>query len=68
MLPTTAISTRIVRIGTLIHIDDACEAHIFCMEKPSMVGRFLYANGYPRRHDYAQHFTCKHSQMEVIKG
>ncbi|RVX04041.1 Anthocyanidin reductase ((2S)-flavan-3-ol-forming) [Vitis vinifera] len=30
-------------LGTipLIHIDDVCEAHIFCMEKPVMKGRFL---------------------------
>ncbi|KAH7658189.1 Anthocyanidin reductase protein, partial [Dioscorea alata] len=28
----------------LVHVDDVCEAHIFCMEKPSMAGRFLCAN------------------------
>ncbi|KAG8382141.1 hypothetical protein BUALT_Bualt05G0045800 [Buddleja alternifolia] len=25
----------------LVHVDDVCEAHIFCMEKPSLKGRFL---------------------------
>ena len=30
-------------LGTipLIHVDDVCEAHIFCIEKPTMKGRFL---------------------------
>ncbi|KAK9200226.1 hypothetical protein WN944_015423 [Citrus x changshan-huyou] len=28
----------------LVHIDDVCEAHIFCMEKPSMTGRFFCTN------------------------
>lgn len=44
----------------LVHVDDVCEAHIFCMEKPSMAGRFLCANCYPLIHDIAQHFACKH--------
>ena len=26
---------------SLIHVDNVCEAHIFCMEKPTMRGRFL---------------------------
>ena len=52
----------------LVHIDDVCEAHIFCMGKPSMAGRFLCANGYPLIHDCAQHFACKHPQAGVIKG
>ncbi|CBI40492.3 unnamed protein product, partial [Vitis vinifera] len=28
----------------IIHIDDVCEAHIFCIEKPSINGRFLCAS------------------------
>ncbi|KAH7658190.1 Anthocyanidin reductase protein, partial [Dioscorea alata] len=51
----------------LVHIDDVFEAHIFYIEKPSMAGRYLCANGYPLIHDFAQHFTCKYSQMEMIK-
>ena len=27
----------------LVHIDDVCDAHIFCTEKPSTRGRFLFA-------------------------
>ncbi|XVF51349.1 hypothetical protein PTKIN_Ptkin04bG0178000 [Pterospermum kingtungense] len=31
----------------LVHIDDVCDAHIFCIEKPSMRGRFLCAAANP---------------------
>ncbi|CAL5437643.1 unnamed protein product [Camellia sinensis] len=31
----------------LLHIDDVCEAHIFCMEKQSLRGRFICEN-YPQ--------------------
>ncbi|XP_050377024.1 anthocyanidin reductase ((2S)-flavan-3-ol-forming)-like [Argentina anserina] len=27
----------------LVHVDDVCQAHIFCMEQPSMKGRFCCA-------------------------
>ncbi|KAE8697269.1 Detected protein of confused Function [Hibiscus syriacus] len=30
----------------ILHIEDVCDAHIFCMEKPSMNGRFLCASAY----------------------
>lgn len=30
----------------LVHIDDVCEAHIFCMEKSFIGGRFLCASDY----------------------
>ncbi|XP_058760206.1 putative anthocyanidin reductase [Vicia villosa] len=30
----------------LVHVDDVCEAHIFCAEDPSINGRFLLANSY----------------------
>ncbi|KAK8693607.1 hypothetical protein V6N13_071184 [Hibiscus sabdariffa] len=30
----------------ILHVEDACDAHIFCMEKPSMNGRFLCACAY----------------------
>ncbi|MBA0757928.1 hypothetical protein Gotri_020971 [Gossypium trilobum] len=30
----------------IVHINDVCEAHIFCMEKPSISGRFLIASAF----------------------
>ncbi|GAB2224117.1 hypothetical protein Droror1_Dr00004864 [Drosera rotundifolia] len=30
----------------IVHMDDVCEAHIFCMEQQSMRGRFLCASSY----------------------
>ncbi|KAK8702444.1 hypothetical protein V6N13_020799 [Hibiscus sabdariffa] len=30
----------------ILHVEDACDAHIFCMEKPSKNGRFLCACAY----------------------
>lgn len=30
----------------IVHIEDVCEAHIFCIEKPSINGRFLCASDY----------------------
>ncbi|KAJ0962994.1 hypothetical protein J5N97_028116 [Dioscorea zingiberensis] len=51
----------------LVHVDDVCEAHIFCMEKPSMAGRFLCAVGYPIIVDISEYYACKHPQMQVNK-
>ncbi|XP_058084596.1 anthocyanidin reductase ((2S)-flavan-3-ol-forming)-like [Magnolia sinica] len=31
----------------IIPIDDVCDAHVFCMEQPSMSGRFLCVSAYP---------------------
>ncbi|KAL5096681.1 hypothetical protein RYX36_001008 [Vicia faba] len=30
----------------LVHVDDVCEAHIFCAENPSINGKILLANSY----------------------
>ncbi|MQK21746.1 NAD-dependent epimerase/dehydratase family protein, partial [Escherichia coli] len=37
----------------VVHIDDVCEAHIFCAENPSMNGRFLVASSYVSSADIA---------------
>ncbi|XXG82171.1 hypothetical protein AAC387_Pa10g0170 [Persea americana] len=51
----------------LIHIDDVCEAHIFCMEQHSMAGRFLCACTYPTIAEMAKHFTNKYPEIQVAK-
>lgn len=36
---------KLVRIP-LVHVDDVCEAHIFCMQNTSINGRFLCASSF----------------------
>jgi len=50
----------------LVHIDDVCEAHIFCMEQPSMAGRFMCAAGYPSMQDYVARFAAKHPDHKIL--
>uniref|UniRef100_A0A0D3GT77 NAD-dependent epimerase/dehydratase domain-containing protein n=1 Tax=Oryza barthii TaxID=65489 RepID=A0A0D3GT77_9ORYZ len=54
----------------LAHIDDICEAHIFCMEQqPSIAGRFLCAVGYPNMQDYVDRFAVKYPEIAIkLKG
>ncbi|GKU87972.1 hypothetical protein SLEP1_g2294 [Rubroshorea leprosula] len=40
----------------VVHVDDACEAHIFCMENPSISGRFFCPSGYVSTADIANYF------------
>ncbi|XP_006657922.2 putative anthocyanidin reductase [Oryza brachyantha] len=49
----------------LAHIDDVCDAHIFCMEQPSIAGRFLCAAGYPNMKDYVDRFAAKFPDIEI---
>ncbi|EAZ40562.1 hypothetical protein OsJ_25018 [Oryza sativa Japonica Group] len=50
----------------LAHIDDICEAHIFCMEQqPSIAGRFLCAVGYPNMQDYVDRFAVKYPEIAI---
>eukprot|EP00268_Persea_americana_P063152 TRINITY_DN8156_c0_g1_i4.p1 TRINITY_DN8156_c0_g1~~TRINITY_DN8156_c0_g1_i4.p1 ORF type:complete len:269 (+),score=40.76 TRINITY_DN8156_c0_g1_i4:124-930(+) len=51
----------------LIHIDDVCEAHIFCMEQPSMAGRFLCASAYPTIAELAKYFSEKYPEIQIAK-
>ncbi|KAG8079840.1 hypothetical protein GUJ93_ZPchr0007g4637 [Zizania palustris] len=49
----------------LAHIEDVCEAHIFCMERPSIAGRFLCAAGYPNMQDLVDRFAAKFPELEM---
>lgn len=51
----------------LVHIEDVCEAHIFCMEKPSMAGRFLLASAYPTMQEIVDYYTQNYPELRVIK-
>lgn len=50
----------------LVHIDDVCEAHAFCMKAPSMTGRFLCAAGYPALQQIADYYAKKFPELPVI--
>ncbi|KAK2650344.1 hypothetical protein Ddye_017833 [Dipteronia dyeriana] len=56
----------------VVHIDDICEAQIFCMEQPSINGRFLCASCYVSSAEiasyYQQHFPEFHVKQEYLDG
>jgi nucleoside-diphosphate-sugar epimerase len=49
----------------LAHVEDVCDAHVFCMEQASMAGRFLCAAGYPNMRDIVEHFAAKHPDLKI---
>ncbi|KAB1215469.1 Dihydroflavonol-4-reductase [Morella rubra] len=50
----------------LIHIEDVCRAHIFCMEKPSMKGRFLCSATNPTIREIATYLQEKFPEYHEI--
>ncbi|TXG63002.1 hypothetical protein EZV62_009996 [Acer yangbiense] len=56
----------------IVHIDDVCEAHIFCMEQPSIRGRFLCANSYVSSSEiadyYRKNYPEHHVKQEYLNG
>ncbi|XP_037484265.1 putative anthocyanidin reductase isoform X3 [Triticum dicoccoides] len=53
----------------LVHVDDVCEAHVFCMEKSSDVvgGRYLCTTAHTNMHDILEHYARMHPELERIK-
>ncbi|KAG2607588.1 hypothetical protein PVAP13_4NG260100 [Panicum virgatum] len=51
----------------LVHVDDVCEALVFCMERPSVAGRFLCAAAYPTIHDVAGHFAENFPHLDILR-
>ncbi|KAI4328889.1 hypothetical protein L6164_021209 [Bauhinia variegata] len=49
----------------LVHVDDAGEAHVFCMENPSINGRFLVASSYISSQDIAAYYLTHHPELQV---
>lgn len=49
----------------LVHIDDVCEAHIFCAEVPSINGRFLVANSYVSSAEIAKYYFQNYPQFNL---
>ncbi|XP_023920327.1 NADPH HC-toxin reductase 1 isoform X3 [Quercus suber] len=51
----------------LVHIEDICQAHIFCMENQSMKGRFLCAATNPTIRAIASSFQEKFPEYQIAK-
>ncbi|KAJ1260147.1 hypothetical protein BS78_10G210200 [Paspalum vaginatum] len=52
----------------LVHVDDVCDALVFCMERPrSIAGRFLCAAAYPTIHDVADHYARRFPHLDVLR-
>ncbi|XVE77258.1 hypothetical protein DITRI_Ditri13aG0047700 [Diplodiscus trichospermus] len=49
----------------ILHIEDACNAHIFCLEKPSMSGRFLCASAYLSSAETASYYRKNYPDIEI---
>lgn len=47
----------------IIHIDDVSEAHIFCLEKDSINGRFLCASDYVSSAEIAQYYKQNYPEF-----
>ncbi|KAF3328620.1 anthocyanidin reductase-like protein [Carex littledalei] len=51
----------------LVHIADLCDALIFCIEKPSMAGRFVCAAAYPSIKDFVEFYRDVYPDIAKIK-
>ncbi|KAJ6800041.1 putative vestitone reductase isoform X1 [Iris pallida] len=52
----------------LVHIDDVCEAHVFCIEQSSMAGRYLCAAAYPSLQELLDYYGLKYpNEMRMIE-
>ncbi|KAF0902818.1 hypothetical protein E2562_019135 [Oryza meyeriana var. granulata] len=51
----------------LVHVDDVCDALVFCMEQPSLTGRFLCSAAYPTIHDITDCYATKYPHLAVLK-
>ncbi|XVF33194.1 hypothetical protein REPUB_Repub17cG0147600 [Reevesia pubescens] len=49
----------------IVHIDDVCEAHILCMENPSITGRFLCASFYVSAAELANCYQLYYPEFNV---
>ncbi|KAM3297686.1 hypothetical protein ACQJBY_039557 [Aegilops geniculata] len=65
MLPR--ILQRLLGSVPLVHVDDVCAALIFCMEQPSISGRFLCAAAYPTTLDILDHYSSKYPHLELLR-
>ena len=48
----------------IVHIDDVCQAHIFCAETPSVNGRFLCASSFISTGEMAKYYQKSFPQLK----
>ncbi|KAJ4837996.1 hypothetical protein Tsubulata_027873 [Turnera subulata] len=49
----------------VVHIEDVCEAHLFCMEKPSIKGRFICVAANPTIRELVTHLKENHPELKI---
>lgn len=49
----------------LVHVDDVCEALIFCMENTSISGRLLCASSYISSEEIATHYAIHYPEFNI---
>ncbi|KAK8326280.1 hypothetical protein V6Z11_A11G105400 [Gossypium hirsutum] len=49
----------------ILHVEDVCDAHIFCLEKPSINGRFLCATAYLSFAEIASHYRMIFPDIQI---
>lgn len=49
----------------IVHINDVCEAQIFCVENPSVSGRFLCAGAYVSTAEIANYYQLHYPEFHV---
>ncbi|KAG8095038.1 hypothetical protein GUJ93_ZPchr0012g18865 [Zizania palustris] len=58
---------RLLGSMPLVHVDDVCDALVFCMHRPSLSGRFLCSGAYPTIHDITGYYATKYPHFDVFK-
>lgn len=51
----------------IVHIEDVCNAHIYCMENPSVKGRYLCANGYLKTSEISDYFMKHYPNINISR-
>ncbi|XP_042493931.1 anthocyanidin reductase-like [Macadamia integrifolia] len=51
----------------IVHIDDVCEAHIFCMDQRSLQGIFLFASDFLSTKEIADYFCLYHPEICIAE-
>uniref|UniRef100_A0A7N0UCM3 NAD-dependent epimerase/dehydratase domain-containing protein n=1 Tax=Kalanchoe fedtschenkoi TaxID=63787 RepID=A0A7N0UCM3_KALFE len=49
----------------IVHVEDVINAHIYCMENPSITGRFLCANGYLKTAEIADYWARHYPSIRI---
>ncbi|KAI5007792.1 hypothetical protein ZWY2020_008840 [Hordeum vulgare] len=53
----------------VVHVDDVCEAHVYCMERQRDVaaGRYLCATAHTNMQDLVEHYADKHPELKLAR-